>query len=261
MHGGDINRVYALETSSSPLVVKLNHAEKFPEMFAKEAAGLNLLRSTDSFRIPEIIGYGQVGNYAYLLLEMIETGAKRRNFTEDFAQNLNKLHRHSSRVFGLEYDNYIGSLTQYNFSRLTKAVDFYIEKRLEPQFESAAAKGFSFKQKDSLYRNLEGIIPDEPPALIHGDLWGGNYLTSTDSEPVLIDPAVAYAPREMDLAMMRLFGGFEEEIFTVYNELFPLEKNFSERIKIWKLYYLLVHLNLFGSGYYNSVRNIVESFS
>jgi fructosamine-3-kinase len=97
--------------------------------------------------------------------------------------------------------------------------------------------------------------------LIHGDLWNGNYLISELGEPTLIDPAVAYAPREMDLAMMQLFGGFPSDVYSSYNEEFPLIENWKDRTPIWQLYYLLVHLNLFGSGYFQQVNSIVKRYS
>src|SRR5690606_24016845 len=101
----------------------------------------------------------------------------------------------------------------------------------------------------------------EAPALIHGDLWNGNYLIDDSGNPCLIDPAVCFASREMDLAMMQLFGGFSEEVFNVYNEAFPLAKGWKTRTHLWQLYYLLVHLNLFGSGYYNHVNTIIRKYS
>ena len=109
--------------------------------------------------------------------------------------------------------------------------------------------------------NISAIIPDEKPALIHGDLWGGNYLVNGNGDPCLIDPATAFAPREMDLSMMQLFGGFDKELFNSYKKEFPLESGFEERIPLWQLYYLLVHLNLFGAGYKSQVTSIIKQFS
>ena len=125
----------------------------------------------------------------------------------------------------------------------------------------ASKRGFSFKNLEQFYRNISEEIPEEAPALIHGDLWSGNFITNEEGLPCLIDPAVGYAPREMDLAMMKLFGGFPEQVFEEYDEIFPLEKGFQERIPIWQLYYLLVHLNIFGSSYKPSVAQIVKRFS
>ena len=103
-------------------------------------------------------------------------------------------------------------------------------------------------------------IPNEPPSLIHGDLWNGNYLVSEAGKPVLIDPAAAFAPREMDIAMMHLFGGFSTTLFQAYQEIHPMEKNWEDRISLWQLYYMLVHLNLFGSGYLKQVEAILAKY-
>lgn len=194
-------------------------------------------------------------------MEKLPIGQKEESFWEKFARDLAKLHQVTQPTFGLDHDNYIGSLPQYNTSKTQKAAEFYIECRLEPQFRLAEKNGYSFKALDRFYKHLESHIPEEPPALIHGDLWGGNYMIIRKAEPALIDPAVAFAPREMDLAMMKLFGGFPPETFLHYQAHFPLEKNWKKRLEIWQLYYLLVHLNLFGAGYLSPVKRILKKFS
>ncbi|HET8753258.1 MAG TPA: fructosamine kinase family protein, partial [Salinimicrobium sp.] len=122
-------------------------------------------------------------------------------------------------------------------------------------------RGFSFQNLDRIFKNISSEIPEEPPALIHGDLWSGNYLVNEKGLPCLIDPAVSFAPREMDLAMMKLFGGFPENVFNIYSEIFPVQPKFESRISLWQLYYLLVHLNIFGSSYLPSVTGILQRFS
>ena len=228
-------------------------------MFKKEARGLELLASAEALKIPEVICFGEIDNHSYLLLEYLETGTKSATFWEDFAKGLAKQHKKTQPNFGLEIDNYIGSLTQFNKTSTTSLVKFYIEKRLQPQFNLAEENGFNFKTS-SFYKNIQQEIPEEAPALIHGDLWNGNYLVSSEGNPCLIDPAVSFAPREMDIAMMKLFGGFSEIFFECYHEISPLQPNWKNRIELWQLYYLLVHLNLFGSGYYNSVASIVKKY-
>ena len=258
--GGDINKVYLLKSETSSYVVKLNSALRFPRMFKTESKGLELLRSSKSFRIPKVEAFGDLENSSYLILEYIDTGKSNSNFWNDFAENLARLHRNSAKKFGLDHDNYIGSLIQKNSFENT-ASDFYINQRLQPQFEMARNNGYNFAGLEKFFRNITEEIPKESPSLVHGDLWNGNYLASIDGKPVLIDPAVAFAPREMDLAMMQLFGGFPAGVFEDYNALFPLSANWKRRIPIWQLYYLLVHLNLFGVGYLSQVRSIIEEFS
>jgi len=258
--GGDIHAVFYLKCKNIDLVVKINDALAFPKMFETEAKGLNLLQSTQSFKIPKVIRYGSIGNNSYLLLSYIEQGQVKSDFWSLFAKNLAKMHQNTSNHFGLDHNNYIGSLPQYNGFEKT-AAKFYINQRLKPQFKLAQQKGFKFNDLDKFYVAVSAIIPNEPPALIHGDLWNGNYMISKNGKPVLIDPAVSYAPREMDLAMMQLFGGFSNEVFKKYDAIFPLKKNWEERINLWQLYYLLVHLNLFGTSYLSSVNSIVKKYS
>ena len=227
-------------------------------MFEKEALGLQKLKSSKALRIPKVFSHGTIKNEAYLVLEYLPSTPRKEDFWSKFGEGLAKQHRVTQKTFGLEKDNYIGSLPQYNSCKITDAAEFYIEKRLQPQFQLAAKNGFSFKNLEQFYKTISEIIPKEKPSLIHGDLWNGNYLVDNYGDPALIDPAVCFAPREMDLAMMKLFGGFSAEVFQVYEEVFPLENNWNERIPLWQLYYLLVHLNLFGSGYLASVESILK---
>lgn len=260
LSGGDINEVFLLKCQEGNFVVKLNDASKFPGMFATEMKGLQLLDKTSTFKIPKVIGTGEIKNTSYLLMEFISSGQPNLNFSKLFAEHLAKLHKTTSNEFGLDHDNYIGSLPQKNGSCVI-ASEFYITQRLEPQFKMASEKSFQFKNLDKFYRNISEEIPNEAPSLIHGDLWGGNFMVSETGQPVLIDPAVAFAPREMDLGMMKLFGGFSEEIFVQYNSVFPLNPEWEKRIPLWQLYYLLVHLNLFGSEYLQRVKSIISNYS
>lgn len=257
--GGDINSVYRLETDKGDFVVKCNDAQKFPGMFHAEHKGLELLRDSNSFIIPEVVANNQVENTAYLLMEYLPAGKKSEAFWRVFGEKLANLHKTTNVSYGLDHDNYIGSLPQYN-SKHINAAEFYILQRLEPQFKMAVDKGFSFFRLEAFYTIISKEIPEEPSALVHGDLWNGNYMVSSSGEPVLIDPAVAFASREMDLAMMQLFGGFPAEVFEVYNESFPLEYDWQNRTSLWQLYYLLVHLNLFGEGYLSQVESVLRKY-
>ncbi len=261
LHGGDINDVFLVETNKGKFVIKLNDATRFPKMFEAESLGLQLLKTSNTFRIPEVIAFGETEEQSYLLLEYIAPGNKNTSFNNTFGHQLAQLHQNTADSFGLDHDNYIGSLPQYNLCEIQNASQFYIEKRLEPQFELATKKGFTFNNLSSFYKNCTAEIPEEKPALTHGDLWNGNYLTDENGNPCLIDPAVSYASREMDLAMMHLFGGFPYQIFETYHETFPLNPGWKNRLDLWQLYYLLVHLNLFGSGYSHQVNTILKKYS
>ncbi|QIE60219.1 fructosamine kinase family protein [Rasiella rasia] len=258
--GGDINAVYLLKCSEGNFVVKLNEAAKFPKMFQVEAKGLQLLEATNSFNIPKVLDLGEIKAQSYILLEFVEKGRKTPDFWSVFAENLAKMHKITQHDFGLSHSNYIGSLKQVNGFEETSAA-FYIEQRLKPQFALASKNGFNFENLSSFFQNISDEIPNEAPSFIHGDLWNGNYLVSATGNAVLIDPAVAYASREMDIAMMHLFGGFPPTVYSFYHEIFPLKSGWKQRIPIFQLYYLLVHLNLFGRGYLSQAKSIVASFS
>jgi fructosamine-3-kinase len=176
--------------------------------------------------------------------------------------SLAKLHEVKSDQYGLDHDNYIGSLAQSN----TKHPDwksFFITERIQPQLKLAMEKGLidmeMIKQFESFFDHFDDLIPEEPPALLHGDLWNGNYLVSNSGKAALIDPAVYFGHREMDLAMTKLFGGFDAEFYQAYNEKFPLKKGWEKRIPIHNLYPLLVHVNLFGSGYVSQIKLILNN--
>ncbi|WP_310991317.1 fructosamine kinase family protein [Aequorivita marina] len=260
LSGGDINEVFLLKCREGRFVAKLNQVSKFPGMFAAEARGLERLRQTASFKIPSIRANGEIENTSYLLMDYIPNGHPDSNFWEVFGTNLAALHKTTSQKFGLDHNNYIGSLPQYNDFRET-ASEFYISQRLAPQLELASANGFQFKGLSKFYTSISEEIPKEQPSLIHGDLWSGNYMVSEKGQPVLIDPAIGFAPREMDLAMMKLFGGFPDKVFTTYNSSFPLEPSWKDRVPLWQLYYLLVHLNLFGAGYLSRVKSIITKYT
>ncbi|WP_442846698.1 fructosamine kinase family protein [Leeuwenhoekiella sp. H156] len=256
--GGDINDVYKIDTVTKSFVVKVNDATAFPNMFELEKLGLEELAKTKTFRIPEVLHTGTFEDQSFLILEYIDAAPKAETFDQSFGEQLAAMHRNTA-AFGFVKDNYIGSLPQANTEE-PDAVSFYINQRLEPQFKMARERGYSFEKLDPFYKNIESLIPREPAALIHGDLWSGNYMVSEAGKPALIDPATCYAPREMDLALMQLFGGFSSLTFEAYNSSHPLTQDWESRIKLWQLYYILVHVNLFGGPYYASAKAILKQY-
>lgn len=260
LSGGDINEVYKLDTHKGSLVLKLNDADRYPGMFRAEGHGLETLASARCFRVPKVQHLGSTDGSSYLLMEYVEPGRPGTNFWEDFGRKLAQLHQNSQPLFGLEMDNYIGSLPQANKQEET-LLKFYVRQRLRPQIEMARETGYTLADYETFEARLSALLPEDPPALLHGDLWSGNYLVDQHSCPVLIDPAVCYGPREMDLAMMRLFGGFPEAVWRSYYQIYPLQDGWEERVPIWQLYYLLVHLNLFGTGYLGQVERILQAYS
>ncbi|SFB90720.1 hypothetical protein SAMN04487907_1011124 [Zunongwangia mangrovi] len=260
LSGGDINDVFLLNTTEGKKVVKMNSATKFPGMFEAEMAGMKALKAAEAIDVPQMIDVYTENDYSCLLMEHRETGSRSSNFWTVFGKQMADLHKNTQPKFGFSEDNYIGSLPQQN-NEHENIVDFYNEERLEPQFKLAKEQAYDLGDTKKFCSELYDLIPQEKPALIHGDLWNGNYLVNAEGSPCLIDPAVAYAPREMDLSMMKLFGGFDSVLFNTYFEEFPVEKGFDDRVPIWQLYYLLVHLNLFGTGYLGSCKNIIDRYT
>ena len=261
--GGDINEARRLETPIGKFFLKMNTAAHAHRMFAAEAKGLQLMADARALRIPEVIGYSTEGNNGWLLMEYIEQGRRRPDFWRSFGEGLAAMHRTRREQYGLDHDNFIGSLPQSN-TQHKHWVEFYIAERLQPQVEMALQSN-KFNTSDQqnfehLYEKLPQLMPEESPALIHGDLWSGNFLADELGAPVLIDPAVCFASREMDIAMSLLFGGFDQTFYDAYHDTYPLLPDWEERVDLYQLYYLLVHVNLFGGGYVGSVQRIVRRF-
>ena len=259
--GGSINNAYALITDKERFFVKINTAGNYPQLFEKEQKGLLLLEKSTSLTIPKTYFIDSTESNVFLVMELIEPGIMKQDFWEVFAEGLASLHKRTSNQFGLEYNNYIGSLVQKNDLK-SDWLTFFVENRLQDQVKMAFDKGLvdlvMLSNFDKLYKKLNSILPVESPSLIHGDLWSGNFMVGKNGEPVIMDPAVYFGHREMDIAMMHLFGGFDRKLFETYNELYPLERGWEKRIEICNLYPLLVHVNLFGGGYVSRVKGVLK---
>jgi protein-ribulosamine 3-kinase len=260
--GGNVNSCVKLKTTGKAFFLKWNEGQDV-EMFEKEAAGLELLRETGAIRIPEVIGYGCVEGKAYLLLEFIDSYAQSYDYWEDMGSSLAKIHSHTKATFGLDYDNYIGSLSQCN-QQEEDGIKFYAEHRIKAQaglaFYNNQISHRLLERVNSLCGKLADLLPQEKPALLHGDLWIGNIMTGRNGKATLIDPAVYYGLREAEIAFTRLFGGFDDKFYWAYQDAFPLVPGFSKRADLYNLYPLLVHVNLFGSGYVSGVEKIVNKY-
>ena len=263
VHGGSVNDAFRLDTEDGFFFLKINIADQFPSLFSSEAAGLEILRKAAELRIPKLIAQGEHEDTTYLLLEYIVPAEEDRDFQSRFGKRLAKLHRHSHATFGLEHDNHIGLLAQVNTPYLDWC-EFLIHCRFEPLVKMAQDNKRihmgDVLRFERLYGKLPSLIPAELPALLHGDLWKNNYLAAADGEAVLIDPAVYYGHREMDIAMTRLFGGFDRCFYEAYQAEQPLEQGWEERIELCNLYPLLVHLNLFGGSYADRVSSVLREY-
>ncbi len=265
LSGGCISNAYKVTTiDGSNYFLKYNPSIS-KDMFIKEANGLKELVKAEAIRIPEVLSF----EADYILLEYIPTGNKKINFSEEFGQRFARMHKCTSESFGFYEDNFIGSNPQINIpekDQKSNWVNFYFNKRILFQFELAEKLGNSTEELrkglSSLENKIQEIIgvSNEKPSLLHGDLWGGNYMVDEYGSAVLIDPAVYYGNREADLGMTKLFGGFNSEFYKAYNETFLLEDGYEYRENIYKLYHVLNHLNLFGGGYYSQALSLIKFY-
>ena len=260
--GGDINEAYRIKTNQKDYFLKLNKPDHFPGMFEAEKLGLDLLLEHSEFAIPKPLFSGKIPECDFLTMEWVELNSQ--GDWKKFGKTLASMHHQTHSNFGLDHQNYIGSLHQDNTFEQTWS-DFYTNRRLHPLCKKAYDNGqldrSTMRAFENLYKKLDEIYPIEPPALLHGDLWSGNRAFTSAGIPCVYDPAVYYGHREMDLAMTRLFGGFPDEMYTSYHQNYPLEPGWEERIAIGQLYPLLVHVILFGGGYASQIRSIVGKFA
>jgi fructosamine-3-kinase len=264
--GGDINEAFELELVSGARVFLKTNRSAPPGMFPAEARGLEWLSAAGALRVPEVLAVsgGRAGEPSFLVLELLTEGRAERDFDEQLGRGLARLHRFGAPCFGLDHDNFIGSLPQRNHARDSWA-EFLWSERLEPQLARAVASGRATARMREGFERLsvelaQLVGPSEPPSRLHGDLWGGNLHIDEVGAPCLIDPAVYGGHREMDLAMMRLFGGFGEAVFGAYREEWPLAPGHDERVALYQLYPLMVHVNLFGGGYAASVERSLARY-
>ena len=264
--GGDIHDAKQIKTAGGQIYfVKLNDEPDSLAMFQTEAQGLRLLKKNvaNSIYVPKVIAFERAGDFAFLLMEFIVSSPTPTDFWQKFGHGLAALHRNNSGSFGLDHHNFIGRLAQAN-TACPDWAEFYTTQRLLPQaklaYENLLLDLRDIQHLENLCKRLDEIYPHEPASLIHGDLWNGNYLVHPDGLATLIDPAASFSHREMDIAMSKLFGGFPDEFYASYEEHFPLATNWPERLPIGQLYYLLVHLNLFGQSYRPAVKRIIKKF-
>lgn len=269
VYGGDINESSLLTLSNGEkMFVKQNRGMK-TDFFEAEAQGLRSIASTGAVKAARPVAVGIDEGRPYLLLEYISSGQKTSSFWEDFGRKLAGMHRAGTSsfteggLFGYISDNYIGSTRQINTVH-SSWIDFYRTRRLEPQFKMAW-RYFDKAVQDMTGRLLDGLdrwlIEPDHPSLLHGDLWGGNFMVSEDGEPVLIDPAVYVGHAEADIAMTELFGGFAPAFYDSYRAENPFADGYGDRRDLYNLYHLLNHLNLFGRSYLGGVVRIISHYA
>ena len=249
--GGDIAQAFRLDTPSGPLFAK-THPDPMPGLFAREAAGLRALGAAGAVAVPEVVRERASG----LVLQWIDVGARTAASEADLGVRLAALHRVVGPHFGGLDDSpsgYLGS-QPVDLTPTDDWAEFFVARRLRPLTRRAVELGQLDPGAATLVDRLapraaERCGPPEPPALLHGDLWAGNRLVDTAGANWLIDPATYWGHREVDLAMMQLFGGFGEAVYAAYDESFPLAEGWRDRVGWYQLPPLLVHAILFGGSY------------
>ena len=255
--GGCINRCYRVHGDGQDYFLK-THPSPPDRFFQAEAAALRALAEAGVIRVPEVIACNQQG----LLLEYLPPSPIAPGYWQTLGQQLAELHQIEAPCFGFDADNFCGLTPQSNLQQ-SDGYQFFAEQRLGYQAKLARRKGL-LEQQDfdnilHLSRQLDRWIPHQPACLIHGDLWSGNIYCS-NGEPVLLDPASYWGWAEADLAMTRLFGGFDDTFYRSYELHNRSVGGWQKRAELYNLYHLLNHLNLFGESYLGQVRSITRAF-
>ncbi len=250
--GGDIATATRLRLSdgTTALMKTLPHAP--PDFFTDEAAGLRWLGepATDAgAQVPEVLG----ADHECLIIRWVEPGKQSVDAAAAFGRELAATHAAGADQFGLDRDGYIGKLPLPNRPTETWA-EFYAVRRVLPYLKLARDRGAADERDaatiEAVVAKLPGLVPDEPPARLHGDLWNGNVLWGLDGRAWLIDPAAYGGHREVDLAMLALFGlPHLPRVFDAYDEVAPLADGWQERAPLHQIFPLLVHACHFGGGY------------
>ncbi len=264
--GGCINQALRVATAENVYLLKW-HAKAPPGMFSVEARGLRLLQASSTVQVPQVFAAADAGSAhpGYIILEWLEPAPRRAS--ADMAilgEQLAALHAVTRPQYGLDHDNYIGTTPQINTPDADWIV-FFRERRLRYQVELAARNGYlPAARRRGLERLLERLpnlldAVERRPALIHGDLWGGNLLP-TGNNVALIDPAVYFADREAELAYTQMFGSFDPRFYAGYRAAWPLAPGYEDRRELYNLYHLLNHLNLFGESYAGHVDAVIRRY-
>jgi len=264
--GGCINETQAIDLSNGERVFLKYNPSPPKNFFAAEADGLRLIeKSKNGPSVPRPLGIAPEPNPKFLILEYIESAAPKDGFASRFGHALAGMHRETQEQYGLKYDNFIGKTVQKN-NLESDGLVFFREHRIRFQQEFARkSRGLPKsidKRLDLFCEKLETLLDlkDEKPALLHGDLWSGNYFANCDQMPCIFDPAVYFGLREADLAMTEMFGRMPEEFYSAYQEVFPVQPGYTERKNIYNLYHLLNHYNLFGGSYLEQADQTVKFF-
>jgi len=257
--GGCINTAVTLADGASSWFVKLNAVNQLP-MFEAEAAGLQALADSNSIRVPKPLCTGTTAEHAFIVMEQLELRAGSTAEQSLAGEQLAALHQHRNTLFGWERENTIGATAQHN-DYMDDWIEFWREHRLGFQLRLAITNGYGGNLQDDgerLLGSFQHLLDHAPVAsLLHGDLWGGNLSFSKEGQPVIYDPATYFGDREAELAMTELFGGFSNRFYQAYTATLPMSAGYPAHKRLYNLYHVLNHLNLFGSGYLGQAQRMI----
>ena len=253
--GGCIHEAFRL----GDFFIKTNHASK-SAVLETEKVGLLELSKANAVKVPEVICSGTTSETAFLVLEYLDLVGSSPKSQAQLGTQLAELHRATQEQFGFSSDNFIGETPQPN-KQHPDWITFWREQRLEHMGRLLTNRGQNVKGLDQLLSQLDGFLKNDQPtsSLLHGDLWGGNASALVNDTPVIYDPAVYYGDRETDLAMTTLFGGFSNEFYQAYEEVWPLDSGYPKRRDLYNLYHILNHAVLFGGGYLRQAETMIAS--
>jgi fructosamine-3-kinase len=258
--GGDIGEAYKLTIGLDRFFLKIYSGKRAESQIKGEIAGYKLIQSSNTILMPSVIASDYLNNEAYLILEYIEQKIPNKTDFERFGYKLRSLHNHTGNQFGSLNDNMIGELHQSNILNNNWS-DFFTKERLIPQLRLAIGAGFintnKFIKENQMKSIMSELLPNDKPSITHGDLWSGNFIIDHRGVPYLIDPSSYYGHGEVDIAMTRLFGGFDNAFYSGYYGDKKIRFKYHD---IYQLYYLLVHLNLFGVSYLGAVTSIMNKY-
>lgn len=257
--GGCINTAFTLADAKRCFFVKTNDADK-RAMFEAEAAGLQEIARSHSLRAPAVLCSGVTSEAAYLVLEYIDLHSGNKRSARQLGLQLAAMHRTTAARFGWQRDNTIGSTPQIN-TWADNWASFYTRHRIHYQLSLDGNRNANLANLGArLMPHIGDFFSDyhPQPALLHGDLWGGNWGMTGDAQPVIFDPAVYYGDREADLAMTELFGGFPPDFYAAYNDAFALDVGYKVRKQLYNLYHILNHHHLFGGTYADQAQRMMQ---
>jgi fructosamine-3-kinase len=253
--GGDINEAYKVQFADESFAFVKTRDDVAPGEYAAEAAGLRWLAEPGGLRVPDVLGLRD----DVLVLDWVDEGG--RGDPAAFGAGLAHVHAAGADEFGAATPHRAGRLALPNDPASDWAT-FYAERRLLPLLAHAGLTRFGNKAVESICERIHDLAgPPEPPARLHGDLWSGNVLWGRDGRAWLIDPAAYGGHREVDLAMLRLFGSPGQPFLDAYDDRFALAPGHEERVELYQLFPLLVHAALFGGGYPASAERVARRYA